>query len=98
MVSRLSEAQLACVTSFSPFCRDYTQILKTFTRGNDVTVSYMVKTKAKLDALLKDETFSKAEKMQLVEIIMPVEDAPVALSRQTELGGTTNKYGDAEVV
>jgi pyruvate decarboxylase len=72
--------------------------LKTFTKDNDVTTSYTVRTKAELDALLKDETFSKAEKMQLVELIMPAEDAPAALSRQTELGGKTNKYGDAEAV
>lgn len=70
--------------------------MKTFTKDNDVTVSYMVKTKAELDALLKDETFNKAEKMQLVELIMPAEDAPASLSRQTELGGKTNSYGDAE--
>ncbi|KAF9643971.1 pyruvate decarboxylase [Thelephora ganbajun] len=77
---------------------DYTQILKTFTGGNDVTVSYKVKTKAELNALLNDETFKKAEKMQLVEIIMPAEDAPASLSRQTELGGKTNHYGDPETV
>jgi pyruvate decarboxylase len=73
---------------------EYTQLLKTFTKGNDVTVSYTVSTKAELDALLEDEAFNKAEKMQLVELIMPAEDAPAALSRQTELGGKTNKYGD----
>jgi len=72
--------------------------LKTFTQDEDATVSYTVRTKAELDALLKDETFSKAEKMQLVEIIMLAEDAPAALSRQTELGGKTNKYGDPETV
>ena len=70
--------------------------MKTFTRDSNATVSYTVKTKAELDALLKDETFKKAEKIQLVELIMPAEDAPAALSRQTELGGKTNKYGDAE--
>jgi len=70
--------------------------LKTFTKGNDVTVSYTVRTKAELDALLKDEEFSKAEKMQLVELIMLAEDAPAALSRQTELGEKSNYYGDLE--
>jgi pyruvate decarboxylase len=75
---------------------DYTELLKTFTRDKDATISYTVKTKAELDALLNDEKFSKAEKMQLVEIIMLAEDAPAALSRQTELGGKTNKYGDSE--
>ena len=98
-MSHLFEPQPARVTRFSPSLRrDYTQLLKTFTRDNDVTVSYLVKTKTELDALLKDEAFIKAEKMQLVELIMPAEDAPAALSRQTELGGKTNKYGDPEVV
>jgi len=75
---------------------DYTQLLRTFTRDSDATISYTVKTKAELDALLNDETFKKAEKMQLVELIMLAEDAPAALSRQTELGAKTNKYGDGE--
>lgn len=70
--------------------------MKTFTRSSDATVSYTVRTKAELDALLKDEEFGKAEKMRLVELIMLAEDAPVALSRQTELGGKSNKYGDPE--
>jgi len=64
--------------------------LKTFTKDKDATVSYTVRT--------KDETFSKAEGVQLVEIIMLAEDTPAALSRQTELGGKTNKYGDPETV
>ena len=91
-----SEVKPPRATNFNLFCRDYAQLLKTFTKDNDVTVSYTVRTKAELDALLKDETFNKAEKMQLVEIVMLAEDAPAALSRQTELGGKTNKYGDPE--
>jgi pyruvate decarboxylase len=77
---------------------EYTQLLNTFTKDKEATVSYKVKTKAELDALLKDETFNKAEKVQLVELIMLAEDAPAALSRQTELGGKTNKYGDPETI
>ena len=71
--------------------------MKTFTKGSDVTVSHTVRTKTELDTLLKDEQFNKAEKMQLIELIMPAEDAPAALSRQTELGEKTNSYGDREV-
>ena len=78
--------------------REYTQLLNTFTKDKDATASYTVKTKAELDALLKDETFNKADKLQLVELIMLADDAPAALSRQTELGGKTNKYGDPETV
>lgn len=75
--------------------REYTELLRTFTRSNDATASYTVKTKAELDALLKNEKFVKAEKMQLVEIIMLAEDAPAALARQTELGAKANIYRDA---
>jgi pyruvate decarboxylase len=71
--------------------------LNTFTKDKDATISYTVKTKAELDALLNDDTFNRAEKVQLVELIMLAEDAPAALSRQTELGGKTNKYGEPEV-
>lgn len=72
--------------------------MNTFTKDKDSTVSYTVKTKTELDALLNDETFNKAEKIQLVELIMLPEDAPAALSRQTELGEKTNKYGGPEAV
>ena len=71
--------------------------MKTFTKDNDVTVSHTVRTKTELDALLKDDEFNRAEKMQLVELIMLAEDAPVALSRQTALGEKTNNYGDSGV-
>lgn len=71
--------------------------MKTFTKDNDVTVSHTVKTKAELDALLNDEEFNKAEKIQLVELIMPAEDAPAPLARQTALGEKANVYGDREV-
>lgn len=54
--------------------------------------SYTVHNKAELDKLLNDETFAKAEKMQLVEVIMDQFDAPRALKVQAELSGKTNKY------
>lgn len=63
---------------------NYTQLLNTFTDDQDATVSYKVKTKAELDSLLKDETFKKAEKMQLVELIMLPEDAPLYFTRQVK--------------
>lgn len=72
--------------------------MNTFTKDKNATASYTVKTKAELDALLKNEEFIKAKKVQLVELIMLPNDAPAALSRQTELGGKTNKYGDPETV
>lgn len=54
--------------------------------------SHRVTTKAELDALLSDPEFNKAERMQLVEVIMDKFDAPEALQRQAELSGKTNAY------
>jgi pyruvate decarboxylase len=49
--------------------------------------SYTVRTKSELSALLDTESFADAEKMQLVEVIMPKDDAPRALKVQAEIGG-----------
>ena len=54
--------------------------------------SYTVRTKEELDALLKEESFAKAEGIQLVEVIMDKYDAPLPLLRQTELSVKTNHY------
>jgi len=54
--------------------------------------SYTVRTKQELDALLKDESFAKADGIQLVEVMMDKYDAPVPLLRQTELSVKTNHY------
>ena len=45
-----------------------------------------------LDALLKNDAFGKADKIQLVEMIMDKHDAPKGLKVQAELSGKTNKY------
>ena len=47
---------------------------------------------ARLRALLADETFLRADKMQLVEVMMDQFDAPVTLVNQAELSGKTNAY------
>ena len=54
--------------------------------------SYLVKTKTELSNLLDNEEFAKADKIQLVEMIMPMHDAPRALKVQAELSGKSNKY------
>ena len=54
--------------------------------------SYFVKTKTELSNLLDNEEFAKADKIQLVEMIMPMHDAPRALKVQAELSGKANKY------
>ena len=73
--------------------RKWTQLLSTLGGEEGVTCqSYTVHNKVELDKLLNDETFAKAEKMQLVEVIMDQFDAPRALKVQAELSGKTNKY------
>lgn len=54
--------------------------------------SYTVRTKKELDALLNDESFAKADGIQLVEVIMDKYDAPLPLLRQTELSVKANHY------
>ena len=54
--------------------------------------SYTVTTKTELSNLLDNPEFAKADKIQLVELIMPRHDAPRALKVQAELSGKTNAY------
>lgn len=54
--------------------------------------TYTVHTKAEFSTLLDDPTFAKADKIQLVEIMMDKFDAPRALKVQAELSGKTNAY------
>jgi pyruvate decarboxylase len=54
--------------------------------------SYTVNTRAELDELLEQAEFSSAEKIQLVEVMMPQLDAPRALQVQAELSVKTNSY------
>lgn len=54
--------------------------------------SYTVRTKKELDALLNDESFAKADGIQLVEVIMDKYDAPLPLLRQAELSVKSNHY------
>jgi len=54
--------------------------------------SYTVKNKDELSALLEDATFARADKIQLIEVMMQKHDAPRALVQQAELSGKTNAY------
>lgn len=59
--------------------------------------TYKVHNKTELSKLLDDTTFTSADKIQLVEVIMDKLDAPRALQVQAELSGKTNAY-DAQVI
>ncbi|KAI0035188.1 pyruvate decarboxylase [Vararia minispora EC-137] len=54
--------------------------------------SYTVNNKTELEELLDDPDFAKAERMQLVEVMMDKFDAPEALQRTAELSTKANKY------
>jgi len=72
---------------------NWTSILQTF--GGDLEMeheSYSVRNRVELDQLLNEPTFRAANKIQLVEIIMPALDAPQALERQAKLTGSGNNY------
>ena len=73
--------------------RKWTRLLDTLGGEEGKTVkSYTARTKQELSALLDDETFARADTIQLVELIMEKHDAPRALKVQAELSGKTNKY------
>ena len=42
--------------------------------------------------MLDNEEFARADKIQLVEMMMDMFDAPRALKVQAEMSGKTNKY------
>ena len=54
--------------------------------------SYTVRTKTELSNLLDAPAFARADRIQLVEMIMETHDAPRGLKLQAELSGKTNKY------
>ena len=72
---------------------NWTRLLDTFGAPDGVrSRSYVARTRGELEALLDDETFGRADVIQLVEVVMPMHDAPRALQSQAELSGKTNKY------
>ena len=54
--------------------------------------TYTARDKKELSDLLEDEKIGRADRIQLVEVMMEKLDAPRALQAQTELTGKTNSY------
>jgi len=71
---------------------DYTALLTTFGAKN--SSSFRCETKDELDALLLSETFATGAQIQLVDVVMPVMDAPRALIEQAKLLELANRRGD----
>ncbi|KAG6850282.1 hypothetical protein H0H93_015539 [Arthromyces matolae] len=57
-----------------------------------ISNSYTVKTKQELSNLLDNTAFARADKMQLVEVMMDKFDAPNSLKLQAEASGKANAY------
>ncbi|KAK4058260.1 hypothetical protein OIO90_000417 [Microbotryomycetes sp. JL221] len=59
-------------------------------KGNVETKSWKAETRKDLEAILKDKDFVKADKAQLLEVVMDRQDAPRALQLQAELSAKLN--------
>jgi hypothetical protein len=66
--------------------------LKTF--GAKKSSSFKCHTKTELDTLLSSKNFATGEEIQLVDVIMPVMDAPRALQEQAKLLEQANRRAE----
>lgn len=73
---------------------EYINLLKTF--GAKKSSSFKVETRAECDALLSSDTFATGEEIQLVDVVMPVMDAPRALQEQAKLLEKANRRAEEE--
>lgn len=71
---------------------EYTSLLKTF--GAKKSSSFRVTTKTEADTLLKSPDFGTGKEIQLVDVVMPVMDAPRALVEQAKLLEKANRRAD----
>ncbi|KAG6901008.1 hypothetical protein C0995_002540 [Termitomyces sp. Mi166 len=72
---------------------EWTSLLKVLGDQNEtISKSYTVRTKAELSDLLDNAAFARADKMQVVEVIMDKLDAPKSLQLQAEASGKANAY------
>ena len=59
--------------------------------GTDKTTRKLqAKTRAELEKLLTEDEFNRADKLQLVELYMPKEDAPTVLVKTAEASAKVN--------
>jgi hypothetical protein len=68
--------------------------LSTF--GGKNSESFRCETKDELDALLSSKTFATGNQIQLVDVVMPVMDAPRALVEQAKLLELANRRADVD--
>lgn len=71
----------------------WTSLLKVLGDPDEtISNSYTVRTKSELSDLLDNTAFARADKMQVVEVIMDKLDAPRSLQLQAEASGKANAY------
>jgi pyruvate decarboxylase len=68
----------------------YKDLVAAFGAKEGTYKTYVVKTKEEVEALFKDQNFSKAPYLQLVELHMPREDCPAALKLTAEASAKNN--------
>lgn len=56
--------------------------------------SHIVRTQAELNALLNNPVFNIPDKLRLIELVMPRDDAPAGLVYQTKLTAKANAGED----
>jgi hypothetical protein len=71
---------------------EYISLLKTF--GAKRSSSFRVTTKMEADTLLKSPDFGTGKEIQLVDVVMPVMDAPRALVEQAKLLEKANRRAE----
>jgi pyruvate decarboxylase len=68
----------------------YRDLLSVFGADPNKSKTYQVKTKQELEDLFADANFSSAPYIQLVELYMPKDDAPLALKLTAEASAKNN--------
>lgn len=69
---------------------NHTEILSLFGGTTDKSTSYQVRSKSQVEALFRDQKFSSAPHIQLVEVFMPWQDAPRALLKIGQITAAMN--------
>jgi len=68
----------------------YKDLVAAFGAQEGTYKTYRVTTKAEVEALFKDEAFSRAPYLQFIELHMPKDDAPIALKLAAEASARNN--------
>ncbi|KAG0126891.1 thiamine diphosphate-binding protein [Tuber indicum] len=88
-IERMIHGMKATYNDIQPW--NHTDLLNLFGADPSDAMSYLCKSKTELENLFKDEKFSSAPYIQLVEIFMPWQDAPRALIK---IGRVTASLND----